>query len=126
MRNRPHSSRGLGHRPLKAEITGSNPVCGTNAKPYAPGPRPGGVLLCPSAHDRATDRADVDKVVDNFVDESLAAEGPSEVSSVESAGADSGKTSEGMTQEARTSLRAVGRRRATVLGDRVKFATICI
>ena len=25
----PHSSRGLGHRPLKAEITGSNPVCGT-------------------------------------------------------------------------------------------------
>src|SRR5260370_4646680 len=22
-----HSSRGLGHRPLKAEITGSNPVC---------------------------------------------------------------------------------------------------
>jgi hypothetical protein len=26
----PHSSRGLGHRPLKAEITGSNPVCGTN------------------------------------------------------------------------------------------------
>ena len=23
----PHSSRGLGHRPLKAEITGSNPVC---------------------------------------------------------------------------------------------------
>ena len=28
----PHSSRGLGHRPLKAEITGSNPVCGTNIK----------------------------------------------------------------------------------------------
>src|SRR5919108_423182 len=26
----PHSSRGLGRRPLKAEITGSNPVCGTN------------------------------------------------------------------------------------------------
>jgi hypothetical protein len=26
---RPHSSRGPGHRPLKAEITGSNPVCGT-------------------------------------------------------------------------------------------------
>src|SRR6185369_2444257 len=26
----PHSSRGPGHRPLKAEITGSNPVCGTN------------------------------------------------------------------------------------------------
>jgi hypothetical protein len=25
----PHSSRGPGHRPLKAEITGSNPVCGT-------------------------------------------------------------------------------------------------
>ena len=27
---RPHSSRGPGHRPLKAETTGSNPVCGTN------------------------------------------------------------------------------------------------
>ena len=27
----PHSSRGLGHRPLKAEITGSNPVCGTTS-----------------------------------------------------------------------------------------------
>ena len=26
----PHSSRGPGHRPLKAEITGSNPVCGGN------------------------------------------------------------------------------------------------
>ena len=26
----PHSSRGPGHRPLKAEITGSNPVCGTS------------------------------------------------------------------------------------------------
>ena len=26
----PHSSRGLGHRPLKAEIIGSNPICGTN------------------------------------------------------------------------------------------------
>ena len=25
-----HSSSGLGHRPLKAEITGSNPVCATN------------------------------------------------------------------------------------------------
>lgn len=24
-----HSSRGLGRRPLKAEITGSNPVCAT-------------------------------------------------------------------------------------------------
>ena len=30
-RRAPHSSRGLGHRPLKAEITGSNPVCGTNS-----------------------------------------------------------------------------------------------
>ena len=29
----PHSSRGLGHRPLKAEITGSNPVCGTTGPP---------------------------------------------------------------------------------------------
>ena len=27
---RAHSSSGLGHRPLKAEITGSNPVCATN------------------------------------------------------------------------------------------------
>ena len=26
----PHSSRGPGHRPLKAEIIGSNPICGTN------------------------------------------------------------------------------------------------
>ena len=26
-----HSSSGLGHRPLKAEITGSNPVCATTA-----------------------------------------------------------------------------------------------
>ena len=26
-----HSSRGLGRRPLKAEITGSNPVCATNS-----------------------------------------------------------------------------------------------
>jgi hypothetical protein len=41
----PHSSRGLGHRPLKAEITGSNPVCGTNEATDAPGPRPGGVSL---------------------------------------------------------------------------------
>jgi hypothetical protein len=28
-----HSSSGLGHRPLKAEITGSNPVCATNRSP---------------------------------------------------------------------------------------------
>ncbi len=35
----PHSSRGPGHRPLKAEITGSNPVCGTT-----PSPRPRSVL----------------------------------------------------------------------------------
>ena len=26
-----HSSSGLGHRPLKAEITGSNPVCATTS-----------------------------------------------------------------------------------------------
>src|SRR6266516_2894178 len=32
----PHSSRGLGHRPLKAEITGSNPVCGTNLAHLGP------------------------------------------------------------------------------------------
>jgi hypothetical protein len=29
----PHSSRGPGHRPLKAETTGSNPVCGTSRAP---------------------------------------------------------------------------------------------
>ncbi len=28
-----HSSSGLGHRPLKAETTGSNPVCATNFVP---------------------------------------------------------------------------------------------
>src|SRR5215204_1347654 len=28
-----HSSSGLGHRPLKAEITGSNPVCATSMEP---------------------------------------------------------------------------------------------
>jgi hypothetical protein len=40
----PHSSRGLGHSPLKAEIIGSNPICGTNSLlSNAPGPRPGGV-----------------------------------------------------------------------------------
>ncbi len=27
-----HSSSGLGHRPLKAEITGSNPVCATKSR----------------------------------------------------------------------------------------------
>ena len=35
----PHSSRGPGHRPLKAEITGSNPVCGTNLATFWPDPR---------------------------------------------------------------------------------------
>ena len=30
-----HSSRGLGHLPLKEEITGSNPVCATKVK-YTP------------------------------------------------------------------------------------------
>ena len=32
----PHSSRGPGHRPLKAEITGSNPVCGTKIASFGP------------------------------------------------------------------------------------------
>jgi hypothetical protein len=32
----PHSSRGPGHRPLKAEITGSNPVCGTKSRHARP------------------------------------------------------------------------------------------
>ncbi len=41
----PHSSRGLGHSPLKAEIIGSNPICGTTLQHSdAPEPRPGGVL----------------------------------------------------------------------------------
>src|SRR5690606_9458251 len=31
-RNVAHSSSGLGHRPLKAEITGSNPVCATTTQ----------------------------------------------------------------------------------------------
>src|SRR5690348_14129633 len=30
-----HSSSGLGHRPLKAKITGSNPVCATKRPPAA-------------------------------------------------------------------------------------------
>ena len=30
-----HSSSGLGHLPLKEEITGSNPVCATNALFYS-------------------------------------------------------------------------------------------
>ena len=32
-----HSSRGLGHLPLKEEITGSNPVCATNQAELAIG-----------------------------------------------------------------------------------------
>src|SRR5690348_14176689 len=32
-----HSSSGLGRRPLKAEITGSNPVCATKGKPLRDG-----------------------------------------------------------------------------------------
>src|SRR6266480_4841510 len=41
----PHSSRGPGHRPLKAEITGSNPVCGTSSKsPTSGGPLPTTIL----------------------------------------------------------------------------------
>ena len=31
-----HSSRGLGHLPLKEEITGSNPVCATKLDFYSP------------------------------------------------------------------------------------------
>src|SRR6266571_7319474 len=34
-RSKAHSSSGLGHRPLKAEITGSNPVCATK-RPWDP------------------------------------------------------------------------------------------
>ncbi len=43
-----HSSSGLGHRPLKAEIEGSNPSCATNeAKEPGAAPRAAG-LLAPS------------------------------------------------------------------------------
>jgi len=40
--NQAHSSSGLGHRPLKAEIRGSNPLCATILKnvPPLPGNRP--------------------------------------------------------------------------------------
>ena len=38
----PHSSRGPGRRPLKAEITGSNPVCGTNRTSRRPRSAPRG------------------------------------------------------------------------------------
>lgn len=31
-----HSSRGQGHRPLKAEIAGSNPACATKIIPWNP------------------------------------------------------------------------------------------
>jgi hypothetical protein len=38
----PHSSRGPGHRPLKAEIIGSNPICGTKSPtPTPPDRAPG-------------------------------------------------------------------------------------
>ena len=43
----PHSSRGPGHRPLKAEITGSNPVCGTNLDIQRPDPSPDRALRLP-------------------------------------------------------------------------------
>ncbi len=47
----PHSSRGPGHSPLKAEIIGSNPICGTRSPiPNAPGSRPGGVLFVPCSN----------------------------------------------------------------------------
>ncbi len=42
----PHSSRGLGHRPLKAEITGSNPVCGTKSHITGPDPRRDRAFVC--------------------------------------------------------------------------------
>ena len=41
----PHSSRGPGRRPLKAEITGSNPVCGTNRNSRRPRSAPRGRYL---------------------------------------------------------------------------------
>ncbi len=39
-----HSSSGLGRRPLKAEITGSNPVCATKFVSEKP-PEPAGIVL---------------------------------------------------------------------------------
>ena len=44
----PHSSRGPGHRPLKAEITGSNPVCGTNPDLIGPIPTGSGRSFAPT------------------------------------------------------------------------------
>ncbi len=48
----PHSSRGPGHRPLKAEITGSNPVCGTNLARFCP------IVEVEHRTDRAQERID--------------------------------------------------------------------
>ena len=47
----PHSSRGPGHRPLKAEITGSNPVCGTNLALIGPIRTRIGPFVRPEVHD---------------------------------------------------------------------------
>ena len=52
----PHSSRGPGHRPLKAEIIGSNPICGTTS-PSGNRPASGRVLQCVMPTLRIRDRS---------------------------------------------------------------------
>ena len=51
----PHSSRGLGHSPLKAEIIGSNPICGTNLADFyrPPDSLPGASLYVSGGHGQA-------------------------------------------------------------------------
>jgi hypothetical protein len=44
----PHSSRGPGHRPLKAEIIGSNPICGTKQTLPTPPDRAPGAFIYPA------------------------------------------------------------------------------
>jgi len=47
--NGAHSSSGLGHRPLKAETTGSNPVCATNIPACRTCMNPGFCARCEQA-----------------------------------------------------------------------------
>ena len=77
----PHSSRGPGHRPLKAETTGSNPVCGTiRTSPTPPDRAPGAFFLSDRVRGTAVG-GPVEKVVDKLVDDLLAPLGRPEVSS---------------------------------------------
>jgi hypothetical protein len=66
-------------------------------------------------HLRALPSTDVDKVVDNFVDDPLAAAEVSEVSFGKSPGADFGRRERDWPWGQRTAHRASGRRRVTVL-----------